>query len=156
MWYEFGHTLLRWLESRGVRILVAVCLGIAAAVFEAILDTWLTRQASKEWRLALDAGSVGLLVAVLTYLEIAALRFRRERIDSELRLVGELNHRVRNALQTIAYAARLPEAKNQVEIIEDCVRRIDGALRELFPSRTSRENWESRDRPTVKQKANRP
>lgn len=143
MWYDFGQSLVRRLESRGFRVFIAICLGLAAAFFEAILDTWLTRHASKNWRLALDAGSVGLLVAVLTYLEIAALRFRRNRIESELRQVRELNHRVRNALQAIAYAARLPETENQVEIIEDCVRRIDGALRDIFPSRTRKPDQNS-------------
>jgi two-component sensor histidine kinase len=134
MWYEVGQWLVRRTQTRWNRILFVFATGLGAALFEAFLDTWLTRNAGKDWRLVLDAGSVGLLVAAITYIEIVAVQFRRKRIAEEMQVVAELNHQVRNALQTISYAVRLPEAENQVEMIEGCVRRIDRTLRQLFPS----------------------
>lgn len=134
MWYELGQWLVRRTETRWNRVLFVTAIGLVAALFESVLDTWLTHHAGKDWRLALDAGSIGLLVGSITYVEIIAVQYRRKRIATEIQMVAELNHRVRNALQTIAYAARLPETENQVEIIESCVRRIDRTLRDLFPA----------------------
>ncbi len=133
MWYELGQWLVRRTETPWNRTLFIVAVGVGAALFEAFLDTWLTHHAGKDWRLALDAGSVGLLVGLITYIEMVAVQYRRKRIAAEMQVVAELNHQVRNALQTISYAVRLPETENQVEMIEGCVRRIDNTLRELFP-----------------------
>jgi ABC-type multidrug transport system fused ATPase/permease subunit len=138
MWNELGKWLVRRTETRLNRILFVLAIVLLAAIFEAVLDTWLSRHAGGAWRLVLDAGSVGLLVGLITYIEIIAVQVRRERMEAELRTVSELNHNVRNALQAISYAVRLRETVNQVEIIEDCVRRIDATLRDLFPAHTLR------------------
>jgi hypothetical protein len=45
----------------------------------------------------------------------------------------ELNHNVRNALQTIVYANQA-DADEQHKMIVDSVDRIDRTLRELFPA----------------------
>ena len=134
MIFELGQWLVRRTETRFQRTLFTISMGLLAAIFEAVLDTWLSAHAGRDWRLALDAGSVGLLVAAVTYVEIVAVQVRRKRISVELHTVSELNHNVRNALQAISYAIRLPETNNQVEIIENCVRRIDTTLRDLFPT----------------------
>lgn len=150
MWNELGQWLVRRTETRLSRILFVLAMALLAALFEAVLDTWLSRHAGRTWRLALDAGSVGLLVGLITYIQIIAVQVRRERMEAELRTVSELNHNVRNALQAISYAVRLRETVNQVEIIEDCVRRIDATLRDLFPAHTLRgikEDSENTSRP---------
>lgn len=134
MLYELGQWLVRRTETRWNRVLFILAMGIIAAVFEAVLDNWLSRNAGRDWRLALDAGSVGLLVGAITYIEIIAVQIRRKRMACEMEKISELNHHVRNALQTIAYAIRVPETENQVQIIDDCIRRIDGTLRDLFPA----------------------
>lgn len=133
MWYEVGEWLVRRTETLRSRFVFVFAMALVAALFEAGLDTWLSRNAGKDWRLALDAGSVGLLVGTITYIEIIAVQIRRKRVAVEMKTIAELNHHVRNALQTIAYAVRVPEASNQVQIIDDCIRRIDGTLKELFP-----------------------
>ena len=130
--------LVQWLvrrtETRFNRILFTLGIGVLAGGFEAVLDYWLRIHAGVEWRLAFDAVSVGLLVALITYVEIAAVQVRRKRMEMELHSIAELNHNVRNALQAISYAIRLPETEGHVEIIDDCVHRIDMTLRELFPA----------------------
>jgi two-component sensor histidine kinase len=146
MWYEIGQWLVRRTQTRLNRFLFVFATGMGAALFEALLDTWLTRNAGKHWRLALDAGSIGLLVSLITYIEIVAVQFRRKRIAEEMQVVAELNHQVRNALQTISYVVRLPETENQVEMIEGCVRRIDRTLRELFPSQNVNARTSNSDR----------
>lgn len=134
MWYELGEWLVRRTETVWSRILFVFVMALLAALFEAGLDTWLSRNAGKDWRLVLDAGSIGLLVGTITYIEITAVQIRRKRVAVEMQTVAELNHHVRNALQTIAYAVRVPETENQVQIIDDCIRRIDRTLKELFPA----------------------
>lgn len=142
MLYEVGQWLVRRTETRTNRIVFCVAMGLLAAGFEAALDTWLRMHAGVNWRLAFDAGSVGLLVALITYIEIIAVQIRRSRVAAELRIVAELNHNVRNALQAISYAVRLPETENQVEIIEKCVHRIDATLRDLFPGEVAKRESE--------------
>jgi len=136
MWYEIGEWLVRRTANRRNRFFFVFAMTVIAALFEASLDSWLSRNAWKDWRLVLDAGSVGFLVGAITYIEIIAVQFRRKRVSREMQTIAELNHQVRNALQIIAYAARVPEAENQVQIIDDCIRRIDGTLKELFPIST--------------------
>lgn len=138
MWYGLGQWLVRRTETPLNRIFFVLGIGLLAAIFEAVLDGWLSRHAGRDWRLVLDSGSIGLLVGFITYIEIIAVQVRRERMAAELRTVSELNHNVRNALQAISYAVRLRETDNQVEIIEDCVRRIDATLRDLFPAHSLR------------------
>ena len=133
MWYEIGEWLVRRTTNRRNRFLFVFLMTAVAALFEATLDSWLSRNAWKDWRLVLDAGSVGLLVGAIAYIGVIAVQIRRKRITIELQTIAELNHQVRNALQIIAYAVRVPEAENQVQIIDDCIRRIDGTLKELFP-----------------------
>lgn len=133
MWYELGEWLVRRTETGRNRFLFVFVMALLAALFEAGLDTWLSRNAGKDWRLALDAGSVGLLVGTITYIEIIAVQIRRKRVALEMQAIAELNHHVRNALQTIAYAVRVPETENQVQIIDGCIRRIDRTLKELLP-----------------------
>lgn len=140
MLFEVGQWLVRRTETRANRIAFTVAVGFVAGVFEAVLDSWLRLHAGADWRLAFDAGSVGLLVASLTYIEVVAVQIRRKRVASEIQVVAELNHNVRNALQAISYAVRLPETENQVEIIENCVQRIDATLRDLFPSSAPRQS----------------
>jgi hypothetical protein len=57
-----------------------------------------------------------------------------------------MNHHIRNALQIIRYAGyRQPEARQTMEI-EDAVKRIDWALREVLPGNvtTYDEGWKTR------------
>jgi hypothetical protein len=70
---------------------------------------------------------VALLVLALEAQHEAAMRVQRER---SLLTLG-LNHHIRNALQTIVYAASTVPDKHQAELLKDAAKRIEWALREV-------------------------
>jgi hypothetical protein len=58
---------------------------------------------------------------------------RRHEAERKLRLVGEMNHHVRNALQVITYANSLRVPKDQYDpMVRDAVQRIERALDEVL------------------------
>jgi hypothetical protein len=63
-------------------------------------------------------------------------RQRLRRLRQHLRLIDLMNHHIRNALQPLVFVAQAGEAKMQVNVVEDCVRRIDWALREVLPGKS--------------------
>ncbi len=138
MWYELGQWLVQRTDSAAGRILFVAIPALGGGACEAIFHLWVIRVLPREnMGMILDAFSVAVLMGVIAYIGVSALHARRQRLLAEVRMVAELNHRVRNALQTIAYAARLPEAGNQVQIIEECIQRIDLTLRELVPAKNT-------------------
>ena len=54
-------------------------------------------------------------------------------ILEKMRVIAEMNHHVRNALQPIIYSPYLKEQAEQVKIIQEGTRRIEWALREVLP-----------------------
>lgn len=135
MLYGLGQWLVQRTDSHVSRFCFVVLSGLIAGLFEAALHIWVTSRLPHQLvGVLIDAFSVALLVGIITYIEVSAVHARRRRLLVEVKVVSELNHRVRNALQTIAYAAHLPETTNQVEIIEECVQKIDCTLKELFPA----------------------
>lgn len=135
MWARLGQWLIQRTDSRAQRWAFVIGSALIAAFFEGIFHGWVISLIPHEHMGAIiDATSVGALIGVITYIEISALQARRQRTLSDIKMVAELNHRVRNALQTIAYAARVPESTKQVEIIEECVQKIDVTLKDLFPA----------------------
>ena len=54
-------------------------------------------------------------------------------ILEKMRVIAEMNHHVRNALQPIMYSPYLKEQAEQVRIIQEGTRRIEWALREVLP-----------------------
>ena len=75
-----------------------------------------------------------LLIGILSgFLVFAYERHQHNLILEKMRVVSEMNHHVRNALQPIAYLPYLKEQAEQVRIIQEGTRRIEWALREVLP-----------------------
>jgi hypothetical protein len=74
---------------------------------------------------------VGTVAGVLVY--VLSLRERQHQayVECRLRVIAEMNHHIRNALQVITFYSR-NGAKQQVGIVE-AVERIQWALREVLP-----------------------
>ena len=73
---------------------------------------------------------IGVLSGVLVF---AYERHQHNLILEKMRVVSEMNHHVRNALQPIMYSPYLKEQAEQVRIIQEGTRRIEWALREVLP-----------------------
>jgi hypothetical protein len=67
-------------------------------------------------------------------------RQKARRSSEHLHLVDLMNHHIRNALQPLMFVAHGSEGKAQMKVVEECVRRIDWALREVLPGK-SREQF---------------
>jgi hypothetical protein len=81
----------------------------------------------------------GLLAGALVYLYE---RHRQQRLAERLRVIDLMNHHIRNALQPIVCVAHESERTAQMKVVEDCVSRIDWALREILPGKSEVDFWE--------------
>ncbi|MBO0912138.1 MAG: hypothetical protein J2P13_10120, partial [Acidobacteria bacterium] len=86
----------------------------------------------RESRRVLDDIGGALVAGLLVYRhESVRLKFLTEK----LRTIEMMNHHVRNALQVIVDSAYLHGHGDELKQIQDSVRRIDWALREILPGR---------------------
>lgn len=108
---------------------IALISGIIAFAANTVIELFSPKYASE-----LLAMVIGLAFGIITFIEVQAVQQRRRKVLEDLRVVASLNHNVRNALQSIQYAAHLPTSSQNLHIINDSVRRIDETLRELFPA----------------------
>ena len=74
---------------------------------------------------------VGLVAGAFVYFLALRERQRRAYVECRLRVIADMNHHIRNALQVITFYNRTG-AKQQVGIVE-AVERIQWALREVLP-----------------------
>jgi len=103
----------------------------------------------------LDVGGVPALVDdLLVGIVAGAMVFAYERhqhklVLARMRVIAEMNHHVRNALQPIIYSPFLKEQAEQVRIIQEGTRRIEWALREVLPREAESAPPESKSRPAA-------
>jgi hypothetical protein len=60
-------------------------------------------------------------------------RQRLRRFSEHLHLIDLTNHHIRNALQPLMFVTFGSEGNAQMKVVEECVHRIDWALREVLP-----------------------
>ncbi len=118
------------LSNTPLRNLVAAIIGggIVGTVEYVVMQVHLPRGVPP----MVDAGIIATITAVLLFVVLREWRVRRGLVLQQLRIVAELNHHVRNALQTLTYSQFLPPQEQTVAVLES-VNRIDSTLRDLFP-----------------------
>lgn len=79
---------------------------------------------------AVDDLLIGLFAGILVF---AYEHHQHKLILEKMRVISEMNHHVRNALQPIMYSPYLNEQAEQVRTIQEGTRRIEWALREVLP-----------------------
>jgi len=130
------EVLIQALAGSRVRIALVVTLfGISAGVLEFAVHLAVMRAGVSRLVEAM-AGAVllGLAAALLPLLFLLVARERHRRVLDDLRKIAELNHHVRNALQTIVYSEYLPDSEANRRVILEGVERIGRVLQELFPA----------------------
>ena len=60
-------------------------------------------------------------------------RHRLLRLRQQLNVIDLMNHHIRNALQPLTFMIDEPESRERMKLVDECVRRIDWALREVLP-----------------------
>ncbi len=81
------------------------------------------------------AASDAMAAALATFLVMRILYRlinRRREIIARLRVIADVNHRIRNGLEIIQLSAVTTENERAVRIIGEGVQRIEGTLRELL------------------------
>jgi len=128
------------------RALFSFFLGFGIFLLGVVLRTVLDK---------LDVGGVPALVDdLLVGIVAGAMVFAYERhqhklVLARMRVIAEMNHHVRNALQPIIYSPFLKEQAEQVRIIQEGTRRIEWALREVLPREAESAPPESKSRPAA-------
>jgi len=113
-------------QSRFHRVLVAAGVGALIMAAEFVGEFLLRHAFNAGWRapeMALVSNSVGGLVGALLVYRLLSFEAQREYLRSEL------NHRIRNALQPIAYCVTTLPARER-QIVENSVVQIDACLKE--------------------------
>ena len=105
-------------------------LGVGIFLLGVTLRTLLDKWGVTGMTAAVDDLLIGVLAGVLVF---AYERHQHKLILEKMRVISEMNHHVRNALQPIIYSPYLKEQAEQVKIIQEGTRRIEWALREELP-----------------------
>ena len=105
-------------------------LGCGIFILGVSLRTLLDRWGVSGVAAAIDDMLIGVLAGLLVF----AYEHHQHRIVLEkMRVIAEMNHHVRNALQPIIDSPDVKEQAEQVRIIQEGTRRIEWALREVLP-----------------------
>ncbi len=115
--------------------LVVVLFGFSAGLLEFGIHTAVMQADASSYMQAMtDAAMVGLAAALAPFLVLLAARERHRKVLDDLRKIAQLNHHVRNALQTIMYSEYLPDSVENRKVVLEGVERIGRILQELFPA----------------------
>lgn len=116
------------------RIGLSVLTGFSLFALGALVQALLQRSHIHGVTLYLDDILLGLLAGLLIF----AYEQRRYRaLMDRIRVIAEMNHHVRNALQTITFS-RFAEAPKQVQMLDESTKRIQWALQEILPGEDER------------------
>jgi hypothetical protein len=112
------------------RAIYSFCLGCGIFLLGITLRTLLDSWGVSGVTAAVDDLLIGILSGFLVF---AYERHQHKLILEKMRVVADMNHHIRNALQPIMYSPYLKEQAEQVRTIQEGTRRIEWALREVLP-----------------------
>ena len=105
-------------------------LGLSMFLLGVLLENILDRAGIQGATALID----DLLIGIVAGLVVFAYELHRyNTILRQLRVISEMNHHVRNALQPILYSPYMKEQAEQIRVIHDGTQRIQWALREVLP-----------------------
>ena len=112
------------------RALFSFFLGFGIFILGVVLRTVLDKLGVGGMPALIDDLLIGILAGAMVF---AYERHQHKVILEKMRVISQMNHHVRNALQPIIYSPYLKEQAEQVKIIQEGTRRIEWALREVLP-----------------------
>ena len=116
------------IPSLGRRIGISVGLGLLIAAIGALIEALVETHPLVSLQ-SLDDLAIGVLAGVVVYFYEQR---RYKTVLEKIRVIEEMNHHVRNALQAISWAP-YQEQDKQIKLIRDAVNRIQWALSEILP-----------------------
>jgi len=116
--------------------------GVFVFLLGVLLEHILTRLGVTGITAVIDDLLVGMVAGTLVF---AYELHRHKAMLRQMRVIAEMNHHIRNALQPILYSAYLKEQAKQIQMIEQGTERIQWALREILPGEFQETpSWKSR------------
>ncbi len=112
------------------RTVYSFSLGFGIFLLGLTLRSALDKLGVSGWRAVIDDLLIGILAGLLVY---AYERHQHKLVLEKMRVIAEMNHHVRNALQSILYSPFVKEQATQITLIQESTRRIEWALREVLP-----------------------
>ena len=112
------------------RAVYSFALGFGIFLLGIALRTLMDRWNVSGVAAGVDDFLIGVLAGLLVF---AYERHQHKAVLERMRMIAQMNHHVRNALQPIIYSPFLPEQTEQIRIIQEGTRRIEWALKEVLP-----------------------
>jgi hypothetical protein len=113
---------------------ISFVLGVAVFLLGVFLEHTSTRFGITGIRAVIDDLLIGILAGLLV---LAYELHRHKAMLRQMRIIAEMNHHVRNALQPILYSPYLKQQAEQIRIIQQGTERIQWALQEVLPGEAS-------------------
>ena len=113
--------------------LKSVALGLCVFLLGSAMAEWLTLHNVHGFLAFVDNFAAGIAAGLMVLLYE---RWRQRELEKKLQTTRLMNHHVRNALQVIAAASDGIDSAEQPTRVQDAVRRIEWALREVLPGET--------------------
>lgn len=129
-----------WIYTASRRKLRLVAAGIGAVVFGSamLLDGVLIRRGRPRTQIsAISNGLMGFITGWFVMRTMEQVCERRENVATQLKTIADMNHHIRNALQTIQFSAYSTKDQQTIAEISDAVERIQWALREVLPGKAT-------------------
>jgi hypothetical protein len=117
-----------------------IIVGVAGLLFDNLL---ITEGASRLDLMIASNALTGCVAGILLLQIVRRERERRAVIRERLKIVSEMNHHIRNALQVISFFVSREKDQETVEMVRSSVDRIQWALKEVLPGgqEIPRETW---------------
>ena len=112
--------------------LIAAAIGVIMFVGSLAFDLALLKNEAT-LAIVISNGLAGLLAATLVFTVLAVGREQRRRLAERMDAMNEVNHHIRNALQSLAFTAAALKGTKNAEAIGEAVQRIQWALHEVLP-----------------------
>jgi hypothetical protein len=113
-------------------VIRAIVYGCIVLAFLLLADELSLRYGLGTWQRAIDDFCGAIIAGLLIY----RYEYSRSKyLNEKLKTIELMNHHVRNALQVIIDSVYLHGHAKQLEEIQNSVKRIDWALREILPGR---------------------
>jgi hypothetical protein len=132
---SMNHVGGGWLSTASQRTVLGIAVGVGACVFCVIgAADWLMFDAGLHpFGIMLGSDALAAILAFgFTYRIACHARERREALRRELKVIGDTNHHIRNALELIQLSAQTTHDQQVIEQISVGVERIQWVLRELI------------------------
>lgn len=123
-------------ESRRRLLLVVAGFAVAAFVITELMHYLLVPDLGPYRERIMAEGGSALILGMLAGKLLHNAYKARQYALARLRVIAELNHHVRNALEVISLSAYITHDEEAIRRIMEGVNRIDWALREILPQET--------------------